>query len=123
MVSKRWLPRHALLLAAIAVCLLLGRWQLSRADAGNARSVGYAFEWPLFAAFAIWWWWRVMRLELHPPAPAEPMAEPRTAVRSVGMGAAAAPDEPDDVDQPDDELAAYNRHLAWLHARDQRSAR
>ncbi len=120
MVSKRWLPRHALLLAAIAICLLLGRWQLSRADAGNARSVGYAFEWPLFAAFAIWWWWRVMRLELHPPAPAEPPAEPAAAVRCAGLG---APPDMGEPDEPDDELAAYNRHLAWLHARDQRSAR
>ncbi len=107
-------------MAVVVAFALLGRWQWSRADAGNARSYGYAFEWPLFAAFAVFWWWRTLRLELHPPAPAD---EPR---------AGSAPDRPSrqasvlaraEDDESDPELAAYNRRLAWLNEQDQRGAR
>ena len=120
MLSRRWLARHALLLSVIAVFVLLGRWQWSRADAGNARSVGYAFEWPLFGAFAVYWWWRSMRLELH-PAPAE-QAPPRPAV-APQPAAGQADLEGSNEAEPDDELSAYNRYLAWLNEQDQRSAR
>lgn len=119
MLSRRWWLRHALLLLAVGIFLALGRWQWSRADQGNARSFGYAFEWPLFAGFAIFWWWRTLRLELHPPVPLAPI-EP-----AYGPGRAEPAAEPDEEpdDEPDEELAAYNRYLALLHEQDQRQAR
>lgn len=48
---------------------LLGWWQLSRAQEGNAISWGYAFEWPLFALFTVALWVRQMRLELRGDRP------------------------------------------------------
>ena len=41
--------------------LALGWWQLSRAAAGNAISWGYAVEWPIFAGFVVFVWWREVR--------------------------------------------------------------
>ncbi len=120
LLSPRWLARHALLLAAVSVFAFLGWWQLSRAEGGNARSIGYAFEWPMFAIFAVYWWARTIHLERHPPA--------ETTHPAV------LTDSPDDLaeaqvrrdaieEEPDGELDAYNNYLAQLHAQDQRPAR
>jgi len=120
LLSRRWLARHVLLVAAVSVFALLGWWQLSRAEGGNARSIGYAFEWPLFAVFAIYWWARTIQLELHPPDPApspEGHLDQAEEQAAVDLRRAAI-EEP-----PDDELDAYNNHLAQLHAQDHRSAR
>lgn len=117
LLSRRWLARHALLLAAVAVFALLGWWQLSRAEGGNARSIGYAFEWPMFAIFVVWWWGRTIYLERHPPEPAEPAGhDDQAAERAQADLRRTAIDEP-----PDDELDAYNNYLAQLHAQDQRA--
>jgi hypothetical protein len=120
LLTRRWLARHALLLGAVAVFAFLGWWQLGRAEGGNGRSIGYAFEWPLFAVFAVYWWARTIHLERHPPEPVEDAAGqaesaedlPRAAQRRAAI-----------VEPPDEELDAYNKYLAWLHAQDQRSAR
>jgi hypothetical protein len=65
---------HAAVLAAVAVCLALGWWQLDRARAGNELSWAYAVEWPFFAAVAVAAWRVLLRdipdarmpLEVHP---------------------------------------------------------
>ncbi len=126
LLSPRWLLRHALLLAVVAVFALLGWWQLRRAEGGNGRSIGYAFEWPLFAAFAIYWWGRTIYTERHPPAaPDGPSAGPVTESADGGPQAwrPTGPSRPAIEEEPDEELDAYNRRLAWLHAQDQRTAR
>lgn len=51
---------------------VLGWWQLTRAQGGNAISWGYAFEWPLFAVFTLVLWIRQMRLELRKDRPEDP---------------------------------------------------
>lgn len=50
---------------AAAACLLLGYWQLSRFESatGTAQNLGYAFQWPAFAAFFIYAYRRFIRLE------------------------------------------------------------
>ncbi len=58
----------------------------------------YVFEWPLFAAFAVYMWWNLLQGHdrvRRPPAP-----------RSGG--ATASP--------PDDELEAWNRYVLSLEA-------
>ena len=119
LLTPKWMIRHALLLAAVGVFLALGWWQVLRAGEGNARSVGYAFEWPLLALCAIYVWVRALRRELRPPAePAEPSVPISPGSRLVSPPAAETRYE-----EPDDELAAYNRYLAWLHEQDQRQTR
>ncbi len=121
MLSRRWLARHALLLAAVSVFALLGWWQLSRAQGGNARSIGYAFEWPLFAVFAIYWWARTIHLERHPPDPAAGAQAGADAAESQAQAEAdAALRRAAIEEEPDDELDTYNNYLAQLHAQDHR---
>ena len=63
-VTPGWLLRHAALVLLVAGFLVLGWWQLGRARGGNALSFGYAIEWPVFALFVIFLWYREVRAEL-----------------------------------------------------------
>ena len=87
----------------------LGDWQLRRAEAGNALSWAYTFEWPLLAVFVVVFWVKTVRDEVHPPAPTsweEEAGLPAGARRRGGGG------EPGDED--DGDLIAYNAYLARL---------
>lgn len=127
----------ALLVAAFVVaCLWLGWWQWQRFGlTGSGQNLGYTIQWPTFALFAILMWWRLSKLEAQrrqqqtraaepaePPSPDEPArpAErtgPGPAVRTGPDRQATAP-----ADDLDDELAAYNRYLAQLHAKESNRA-
>ncbi|HVB26377.1 MAG TPA: transcriptional regulator [Mycobacteriales bacterium] len=122
--SWRWLALHVFALAVIAGCLRLGWWQLDRARSasGTIQNMGYAGEWPIFAGFAAFMWIKMVREELHPrarsPADGSPDAGDENSSGDgrwqLGSNADAGPDE-----EPDEELDAYNRYLAELHARAQ----
>jgi hypothetical protein len=75
LIKPRWLGWHALMVASVLGMLALGNWQLQRAEAGNALSWAYTFEWPIFAVFAIVFWAKTIRDEFHPPAPSGTPAE------------------------------------------------
>jgi DNA-binding transcriptional regulator of glucitol operon len=97
----------------------LGFWQWERSGRGSGRSLAYAFQWWVFAGFAVFMWVRMVREELlpsEPPADSAPLAAgPVPGAWQSTPGA--LDDEPEDA-----ELAAYNRYLAELHARDQERA-
>jgi DNA-binding transcriptional regulator of glucitol operon len=131
LLSPKWWVGHVLVALAVAVFLALGGWQYDRSQSavGDFQNLGYALQWPLFAVFAVCAWWRVLRLEqrrleqghleqghfdqrhagseLAPPT-SEPSPPPRPALYA----------QPVQEDDPDDELAAYNAHLARLATRD-----
>jgi DNA-binding transcriptional regulator of glucitol operon len=65
LLRPRWLTWHAFVVVSTAGMLLLGDWQLHRAESGNSLSWAYTFEWPLFAAFTIFFWIKSLRDELH----------------------------------------------------------
>jgi DNA-binding transcriptional regulator of glucitol operon len=190
----------ALLVAAfVVICLRLGWWQWRRFGlTGSVQNLGYTFQWPTFALFAVLMWWRLSRLEAQrrqeqarapeaaeptnpavhtspnkptgpaehtdpnePTGPAEPHspakpaggtgpteptsptehtgrntgpterislagpaerarpAQPTAPVGRTGPAAAEPAGTPDDLD---DELAAYNRYLAQLHAKESHRA-
>jgi len=92
----------------------LGWWQWDRARSatGGVQNIIYALQWPSFAVFGLVMWWKTVRDEVHPAA--------RSAVRRDQPPPVytARPDEPED-----EELAAYNRYLAWLGARDAQRSR
>jgi hypothetical protein len=90
--------------AFMAMCL----WQVSRALGGNELSWAYVFEWPLFAVYAVYMWWRL----LHEPGD-EPA--PRTLPADSDADA--------DADGTDAELAAYNEYLSQLADRDRAAGR
>jgi DNA-binding transcriptional regulator of glucitol operon len=121
--TPAWIARHALAFVLFFGFLGLGWWQYTRAAGGNALSWGYAFQWPVFAAFVAFLWMREVQHERRGPAPApapapEPAGERRpgaavTVGRPVRVPARPAT-EPAADDDP--ELAAYNDYLAWLAA-------
>ncbi len=135
--SPRWLALHVLAVVLVAVCLRLGWWQWDRAGEGNARSIGYALEWPGFAAFVVLVWGYLVRDALrthrngeriagsardhrvpdldHPRIDAEAELLPPDPALTA---ARAANDEA--VQEQNDELAAYNDYLARLNAADTR---
>ena len=126
------------LAAAVVVpgCLALTWWQATRAAGGNTLSWAYTFEWPLFAGYAVYMWWRLLHdtdgaddvtgaddataagaaardidQSPGPPSTGARVAEPR-AGEPGSDGAEGA----EGHDAGTDELAAYNRYLAALNA-------
>ncbi|GIH11958.1 hypothetical protein [Rugosimonospora africana] len=114
--SPRWIARHVAMVVLVGTFLALGWWQIGRAAGGNALSYGYAFEWPVFALFVIFVWYREIRGELGDPtarAPAkirEPVLRATLPVPSRPVVAA------DPAEAADPELNEYNEYLAWLNA-------
>ena len=56
--SRRAIKLHVVILIVVPAFLALCLWQVSRALGGNSLSWAYVFEWPLFAAYAVYMWWR-----------------------------------------------------------------
>lgn len=117
LISPKWLGWHLLVAVSVVGMLALGNWQLHRAEAGNALSWAYTFEWPLFAGFAIVFWVKTIRDEVRPPAIPRSVTETDLPVGAAAPGAVAgsaqAAGDPD-AGEEDTDLAAYNAYLARL---------
>lgn len=132
-IAVRWFLGH-LAIALVAACFLrLGWWQWEHARRGNTLSYGYAVQWPVFAAFGIFLWIRVVR-DHHVRRSADHSRndvdrEDPSAVAQTAAGSSwslhpeliPAPVVADGVSRAateqstDADLAAYNELLAWLH--------
>jgi hypothetical protein len=135
--SPRWLAFHLLVLVLAAAFLGLGWWQLRRATSGNTLSWGYALQWPVFAGFTVFVWYRTLRDTMRPPGSRDSSGHPdgrqrgsdqpggagaaRTAQAAAGRRPAfpvpdlpARPAPAPVAEDEDPELAAYNRYLAAL---------
>ena len=121
--SPRALRLHAVILVVVPAFMALCLWQLSRALGGNELSWAYVFEWPIFAAYALYMWWRFVHEA--PEGAAAPEAGPDDDVTSNGDPTAAARrgDEAERRAGDDAELAAYNDYLAQLARQDQGARR
>ncbi|MFD2766513.1 hypothetical protein [Micromonospora eburnea] len=123
--TPAWIARHVAMVVLVAGFLGLGWWQVTRAAGGNSLSFGYAIEWPVFAGFVVFVWWREVRharrgpREEHPSPPSSAAAGPEPAaatpavrrpVRVTRVPAAPV------AGAEDGELADYNRYLSWLNA-------
>ena len=109
LLTVRWLVGLLLTLAASAGMLLLGRWQLGRGEQTHSlQNYAYAVEWVLFAAFAVFCFYK-----LAYEADREPQERP--ARDDVVL----PPPRPAVEEPQDDELAAYNAYLARLHDAEQ----
>jgi DNA-binding transcriptional regulator of glucitol operon len=109
--SRRALKLHAVILIVVPGFMALCAWQIERAVGGNTLSWAYVFEWPLFAAYAVYMWWRFLHEEpdASPVAPTENGHAPVVAMPDPPTGSAT---------EEDAELAAYNDYLARLAERD-----
>jgi DNA-binding transcriptional regulator of glucitol operon len=117
--SPRALRLHAVILIVVPGFMALCLWQLSRALGGNTLSWAYVFEWPLFAGYAIYMWWRLVH-----EAP-EGTPPPDAAARAAGGPDATAADPRAAARQQEEdaELAAYNAYLAQLAEQDNAAER
>ena len=127
--KKVWLSRRAIKLHVVildswcrpssALCL----WQISRALGGNSLSWAYVFEWPLFAVYAVYMWWRFVHEAARtgrratPPQPI-PAGRPRRP-----PGTRTPVPETAQEKEEDAEMAAYNDYLAQLAERDKATGR
>jgi hypothetical protein len=146
--SRRAITLHLALVVVVPLFLLLAIWQLRRALHGNLLSWAYTFEWPFFAAYATWMWWKLVHEETAIAAKADPPVHhslsslkapsstngsadtgneaERSAGERSGSRGENGPSVPtprsdwDPYDEADPELAAYNRYLASLHTSPQK---
>ena len=151
LLSPRWIAWHLLTLGAMTTCAFLAVWQWHRAGSamGSALNVGYGLQWPLFAVFFAFFWWRFLHMEVRSLRSAPSAGQ---AARATGRGAddtaatasppAAVPEsraaepEPEPAEAApspfgprpagvgparlsDPQIRAYNDELAKLSARDQ----
>jgi hypothetical protein len=91
-----WL--HITLIAGLILCCGAFAFELWRALDGHSFSWMYVFEWPLFAAFAIYMWWNLLQGNDRVRRPA----------RKPSQSQAVAP--------PDRELDAWNRYVRQVEA-------
>lgn len=115
--------RPALIALVVVValgCLALAWWQWERFESasGTGQNLGYALQWPLFAAFAVFAYVRFVRLEreAEEPAAASPRTAKAAAPREIPAGI--LPERPSAAPADDPETVAYNQYLAGLHASD-----
>ncbi|MFG1870742.1 hypothetical protein [Micromonospora arborensis] len=124
--TPTWIARHVAMVVLAVGFLGLGWWQVSRAAAGNSLSWGYAVEWPIFAGFVVYVWWREVKLARRSAdgadaPPADPADAPAPAVTAGSRPAVRRPVRVsrvpvDGAAVEDTDLAAYNHYLSWLNA-------
>nr|WP_176458806.1 transcriptional regulator [Rhodococcus sp. 15-649-1-2] len=114
-------PLIALVLVSAVACLALGWWQWERFESvgGDGQNLGYAFQWPLFAAFVIYAYRRFVQLEGDAEAAEDEdqVAPTEDVVREIP--ADLLPQRPtyteDDIDDVEArQLLEYNTYLAEL---------
>ncbi|MGI5221123.1 transcriptional regulator [Nocardia sp. CA-290969] len=84
---RRTVHRPALIVLAVVLAVAavaLGWWQWERfsSASGTAQNLGYAMQWPLFGAFALFAYFRFVRLEQE----ATEDGDPPVAGESAGSG-------------------------------------
>jgi DNA-binding transcriptional regulator of glucitol operon len=107
LLTPKWLLLHLLVAVLFVATFFLGYWQLTKAEAGGgAVNWSYALQWPLYGFMGLWFYLRMVRIELH----RDPDDD--------GPGAAVVLYQRPRIDTSGDpELAAYNAYLAELNER------
>ena len=127
LLTPKWLIGHAVVVVLAVTFCRLGWWQFSRyrANHGDLQNLSYAVQWPVFAAFGVVMWGRILRDAVRPPeqqrraaGPRLRPAQPAVLAPAPADAPASQPVDPADQAEPDDEHAAYNRYLASLYERD-----
>ena len=92
-------------------CLALGWWQWERYESasGTGQNLGYALQWPVFAAFVVYAYRKFVRYEEEPPQPHKP-----DTVSEIPKGLLPERTKPTTTEPEDPTLAEYNAYLAQL---------
>ena len=96
-------------------CLALAWWQWTRFESasGTFQNLGYALQWPMFAGFCFYAYYKFVRYEDAPPEPRN-----RDTVTEIPSGF--LPERPKAATLSDDDatLREYNAYLADLAKKD-----
>jgi DNA-binding transcriptional regulator of glucitol operon len=100
----------ALVIVAAAGCLGLAWWQWTRYESasGTFQNLGYALQWPMFAAFCFYGYYKFVRYEEAPPE------KPSQEVTEIPAGLLPERPKPAAPATDDRALAEYNAYLAEL---------
>jgi DNA-binding transcriptional regulator of glucitol operon len=103
----------ALVILGATGCLALAWWQWTRFESasGSFQNLGYALQWPLFAGFCVYAYYKFVRYEEAPP-------EPRKHGTEIPTGL--LPERPKPASESDEDpvLREYNAYLADLAKKD-----
>ena len=120
--SRRAIKLHVVILIVVPAFVALCLWQISRALGGNTLSWAYVFEWPLFACYAVYMWWRFVH-EAAEDTPPPAAAGTGPGGTTAAAGTTPEPEETPQEREEDKEMAAYNDYLAQLAERDKAGGR
>ncbi|MGE2728661.1 hypothetical protein ACQI4F_04225 [Mycolicibacterium vaccae] len=117
--TRRRRPALILLVIAAAVgCLALAWWQWERFESsGGFQNLGYAMQWPLFAGFCVYAYFKFVRYEDAPP-------EPKRSDTVTEIPAGLLPERPraaTGTEDHDTTLREYNAYLAELAKADEKT--
>jgi hypothetical protein len=123
--SRRAIGLHAVIIVIVPTFAGLCVWQTRRALAGNDLSWAYVFEWPFFAGYAIYMWWRFLHevpttdsdVPSTGPAGAAVAAGAARSARKSGRAVAPGAEQAPDLEA---DRAAYNEYLSALATRGKR---
>ncbi|MUL83287.1 MULTISPECIES: hypothetical protein [unclassified Mycolicibacterium] len=100
----------ALVCLGAAGCMALAWWQWTRYESasGTFQNLGYALQWPMFAGFCFYAYYKFVRYEDAPPE--------RATGEVTEIPAGLLPERPGSAtpDAGDQELSEYNAYLAGL---------
>ncbi|WP_102142151.1 hypothetical protein [Mycobacterium hubeiense] len=105
----------ALVIVAAAGCLALAWWQWTRFEStsGSFQNLGYALQWPLFAGFCVYAYYKFVRYEEAPPEPHKP-----DTVTEIPQDLLPERPKPSTHSDDDPTLREYNAYLAELAKKD-----
>ncbi|MFB1297860.1 hypothetical protein ACAG24_020310 [Mycobacterium sp. pW049] len=110
--TRRRRPALILLVTAAALgCLALAWWQWTRweSSSGSFQNLGYAMQWPLFAGFCFYAYFKFVRYEEAPPEP-----HPQDTVTEIPAGLLPERPKAGAAQDVDPTLRDYNVYLADL---------
>jgi hypothetical protein len=93
---------HLTLAGGLTLCVGAFCIEVIRALGGNTLSWLYVFEWPFFAGFSIYMWWKLLN-------GSDADLPPHVETIASGGGPTEGPEE-------DEQLRAWNRYLREMHA-------
>lgn len=104
------------MIAGAAGCLALAWWQWTRFEStsGDFQNLGYALQWPFFAGFLVYAYYKFVRYEEAPP-------EPKRGDTLTEIPEHLLPERPRAATTSDDDdpaLREYNAYLADLARQD-----
>ncbi|MCT7662161.1 hypothetical protein [Mycobacterium deserti] len=114
--TRRSRPALILLVIVGATgCLALAWWQWTRfeSSSGSFQNLGYALQWPLFAGFVVYAYYKFVRYEEAPPEPRRP-----DEVTEIPDGLLPERPRATTASDADPALREYNAYLAELAKND-----